>query len=231
MRALDDHEAAVQQPCLHWHDLRLAGAAPTAPGWSKTLSQGLILLLDASGDAAAPWLPVLAGRVPALSGQLHCGGVDSRHLQAYAAQVFWQNPREPLARREQLVSEWVAQTAQRWPLWDEAAWQRHVQGFVLKPQLGKPLWHLSTGSLRKLWMAAALASGAKLTVIDEPTAGLDGTALRYLQQALDALGAQLADAEAEDAAEVPPRWVLVAHWEALSDVTWDALVELPDPVG
>ena len=43
--------------------------------------------------------------------------------------------------------------------------------FALQTHLSKPLWHLSTGSLRKLGLVAALCSGARLTLIEEPSAG------------------------------------------------------------
>ena len=64
-------------------------------------------------------------------------------------------------------------------------------------------------------MAAALASGARVTVIEEPVAALDTASIRYLSQALDALGEALASAPKT------PRWVIVAHWEPLAGVTWD----------
>lgn len=184
-------------------------------GWSESLPQGVILLLDSCGEAAAQWLPVLAGRERPASGQLP--------VNMTPEQVFWHNPRDPLAQPEQRACDWVQETMQRWPCWDAQAWEQHVEGFVLAPQLDKPLWHLSTGSLRKLWMAAAMASGARYTLIDEPVAGLDGVALRYLSKALDQLGEQLACLKEPDEA----RWIMVAHWEPLPGVTWDEVVEMP----
>ncbi len=91
--------------------------------------------------------------------------------------------------------------AQRWPHWSDEAWQAHCEGFGLEPHLLKPLWHLSTGTLRKLGMAAALASGARVTVIEEPIAALDTASIRYLSQALDALGEALASTPEA------PRWM------------------------
>lgn len=207
---LSEEDVDAVQACstLQWSHLRLPGAAPATPGWSACIAPGVVLLLDVSGEASAHWLPVLAAHAVAQSGP---------------TQVFWRNPREPLAQPEQLVHDWVAAQVQHWPLWDAMAWQQHVQGFQLHEQLAKPLWHLSTGSLRKLWLTAALASGAAVTLVDEPIAGLDGNALRYLSHALDALGEQLAQQP------TPQRWVMVAHWEALPGVTWDEQVLMPAP--
>ena len=59
-------------------------------------------------------------------------------------------------------------------------------------------------------MAAGLASGAPLTLIDEPVAGLDNASLRYLGQAIAAAAAQ------------PGRAIVVAHYEPLRGVPWRA---------
>lgn len=216
MPSSDNDEITVAPNTLCWSQLRLPVSTSDAPGWSASASTGLVLLLDVSGEAAMHWLPVLAAQVQTPMGTSRSDG----------DWLFWQSPREPLAEREQWASDWVAQQVQRWPQWDAAAWQQHVQGFGLQAQLTKPLWHLSTGSVRKLWLAAALASGAPVTLIEEPIAGLDGSALRYLSHALELLGEQLAQPPGRAA---PARWVLVAHWEALPGVTWDEVLELPAP--
>lgn len=215
MSSSDHDEITVAAHTLCWSNLRLPGIASDAAGWSANASPGLVLLLDASGEAAAHWLPVLAAQLQTPAGASLKGG----------EWLFWQSPRAPLAEPEQLAADWVAQQVGRWPQWDAAAWQLHVQGFGLQAQLTKPLWHLSTGSVRKLWLAAALASGAPVTLLEEPIAGLDGSALRYLSHALELLGEQLA----QPGRAAPARWVLVAHWEALPGVTWDEVLPLPAP--
>jgi ABC-type Mn2+/Zn2+ transport system ATPase subunit len=63
-------------------------------------------------------------------------------------------------------------------------------------------------------MAAALASGAALTLIDEPVAGLDKASVVYLTEALDRLAGD------------PARVVIVAHYEVLPGVRWRNMVQL-----
>ena len=82
--------------------------------------------------------------------------------------------------------------------------------------MGKPFYALSSGTQRKIFMAAALASGATLTLIDEPLGGLDRASIQYLQEAL---AARAADTQ---------RLVLVAHYEVLPGITWDAVIDLPE---
>ena len=83
--------------------------------------------------------------------------------------------------------------------------------------LHKPMYQLSSGSQRKVLLAAALASGAVLTLLDEPLAALDKPSISYLLQALEA--------EAR-APRWPGRAVLVAHHEALGDLPWCARIAL-----
>ena len=54
-----------------------------------------------------------------------------------------------------------------------AVLQHLIQAFELTPHLEKPLYMLSTGSKRKVWLAAAFASGAAVTLLDQPFAALD----------------------------------------------------------
>lgn len=74
----------------------------------------------------------------------------------------------------------------RHPGFDDAAWQRHLDGFELQPHRTKTMHMLSTGSRRKAALAATLASNARVLLLDEPTAGLDRPALAWLAQALAA---------------------------------------------
>ena len=59
---------------------------------------------------------------------------------------------------------------------------------------------LSTGSKRKVFLAAALASGAQVTLLDDPFAALDTASIRFL------LGWLNAAASATDRA-----WVIAGH--------------------
>lgn len=190
--------------------------------WDEQLRPGVSVLLDESGEEAVHWLSVLAGATPPAQGQVRCAGLCSQQDRAtYQAQVYWHQPREPMAAMDMLAQQWLDAAAQRWPAWSDAAWQLHCEGFGLGPHLDKPLAHLSTGSLRKLGLAAALSSGARLTLLEEPIAALDSQSIRYLCHALDTLGDELAHQPQS------PRWVIVAHWAPLDGVTWDEVLAPP----
>lgn len=197
---------------LHWQGL----PPETAP--DTDLHPGLHLLLDEADSAARCLLAWLSATAPVpTGGVITCAG-HSVGTSAYAAQVAVAPL--PIYDPQQPVQAWLAEQVQRWPAWDASAWQRHVEGFALAPHLGKAWWQLSTGTQRKYGLAAALASGAALTLIAEPVAGLDKASMRYLGQALDALADSLAE-------QGTLRWVLVAHYDGLAGVQWDSVVELP----
>lgn len=213
----------ARQPELVWSQLwPLHGTAYRGQGWSENLKPGLHLVLDDSGEEARRWLPLFAGAEVPAQGQVSCAGINSQaHRADYFSHVYWHNPRAGFVERDISAQSWLQGQAERWINWEEADCLRHCQGFGLLPFLRKPVWQLSTGSQRKLGLVAALSSGARLTLIEEPIAGLDSQSIRYLEQALDALAERQADGS------LLPRWILVAHWESLAHVMWDEVLTFP----
>ena len=69
--------------------------------------------------------------------------------------VFWMDPRTTAHDAVRGV-DFLASTAARYPGWDAALLADLTQAFDLTPHLEKPLYMLSTGSKRKVWLAAAL---------------------------------------------------------------------------
>lgn len=182
--------------------------------WSVALPAGLALVRGDESSGKTTLLRLLAGELAAQAGRITLQGVSLRDAPtAFAQKVFWADPRsgdwDTLTARG-----WLDSLPARYPLWDAAALAVHTEGFTLHEHLDKPFYALSTGSKRKVLMAGALASGAPLTLIDEPVGGLDKPSVSYLAQALAQVASQ------------PGRLVVVAHYEALPGVPWGAVVEL-----
>ncbi len=210
-------------PCLHAQRLHFAhpGRALWAD-WSHSWAPGVHLVQGGDGAGKTTLLRLLAGELQAQQGQVVLHTIDAEAPVApsnatYGAHVFWIDPRQPaLPPREGLTpAQWLATLPERHAHWDGDALQTHLQGWAVAPHLDKPFFALSTGTQRKVFMAAALASGAPLTLIDEPVAGLDKPSITYLAEALGGI------------AEVPQRIVVVAHYEPLPNVRWQSMVELP----
>lgn len=185
-------------------------------GFGMALPGGLALVQGGESRGKSTLLRLLAGELAAQRGSIVLHGVDqAADPQTYARHVFWADARsnslDALSARA-----WWQELPARYPAWDAAALDTHIQGFSLQEHVGKPLYALSTGSKRKVLMAAALASGVALTLIDEPVSGLDKPSAAYLARALSSAAAQ------------PGRVVLVAHYEPLPGALWGTVIDLGD---
>jgi len=194
------------------------GHAPQQPLFAQVganLHAGLALIVGGEGSGKTTLLRLLAGELAPQAGRLVLGGADSAlQPQAYRSQVFWRSPQADWPERL-TPQDWAAELAAG-ARWQSAAWQAHVQGFGLDAHLHKPMYQLSAGSKRKVLLAAALASGAPLTLIDEPEAALDKASIAYLYQALERHGAE------------GGRVLLLAHYERPGRLHWQQVLELAE---
>ena len=191
-----------------------ADQPPIARRWSTRIAAGVTLLHGDTGSGKSTLLRLLAG-TEAVDGVLTlCGARIDADAVAYRCRVYWHVPGsdafDALTPREHAA----AVTADGHGF-DEAAWQRHAEGFGLGPHLHKPMYALSTGSRRKSGLAAALASAAALTLLDDPAAALDAASVAYLKRALAASSAPQG------------RAIVVASSDELSDVPLAGTIMLP----
>jgi ABC-type multidrug transport system ATPase subunit len=183
--------------------------------WSAQFGPGLGLVRGGDGCGKSTLLRLLAGALAPQAGRLILNGADlARHPLAYRAQVFWCDPADD-ALDGLGARDYLALRQSQHPGWDAAVLAEDLEALGLLPHLDKPLYALSTGTRRKLRLAAGLASGAPLTLFDDPLAALD---LRSADYVLDRL---------DDCAEAADRVVIVAHHAALDDVPLATLVDLP----
>lgn len=180
---------------------------------------GLCLIQGDEATGKSSWLKTLAGQLKPQAGALsYCFSADGR---LPAQELFWQDPRQILteAQSRVVVADWVAQQQAFYPHWSAPEMARHVQGLGLEVHWHKPLLALSSGSLRKLWLATAWASGAALSLLDEPLAALDLASERYVLQALADMAASLKN-------PARPRCIIVAHWDAMHGIDWEDVLAL-----
>ncbi len=140
-------------------------------------------LIGPSGAGKSTILGVLLGFVPVESGRVLVGGLDlsTVDLDAWRALLAW------VPQRPHLFADTVAANialgvpdADRAAI-DRAAAAAHADGFVnalpdgYATRLGEGGTGLSTGQRQRLALARAfLREQARLVLLDEPTAGLDG---------------------------------------------------------
>jgi ABC-type multidrug transport system ATPase subunit len=100
------------------------------------------------------------------------------------------------------------------PQWDHALQQDLSEALDMERHRHKQLHMLSTGSRRKVMLIAALASGATITLLDQPFASLDTASIRLLKDFL------------REAAEQPARAWIVADYEAPDDLPLASVLNL-----
>lgn len=162
-------------------------------GLQLTLGPGTHWLQGDAGSGKTTLLRLLGGDLPdAWHGNAppHLNGVaNDPGSTAWRAAVCHADLRGD-GCDDQTPAERMDALRQRHPALNEAAWQRHIDGFGLAPHAAKTLFMLSTGMRRKATLAAMLASGATLLLLDEPLAGLDAPSSAWLVQALTERAAQ-----------------------------------------
>jgi ABC-type multidrug transport system ATPase subunit len=201
---------------------RLSFSYPHPPGpplfdkFCLVLNPGVTWLGGDEGSGKTTLLQLLAGALPA-AGQLLILGVSlTDNRPAYRRQVAWRDPRDT-ALDEQTARQIFA-ALPREPQDGVAdaseALNRHIDGLSLAPHLDKTLTMLSTGTRRKVLLAATLAAEAPVTLLDQPFMALDRPSIDYLLALL------------ADAASHPRRAWVVADYVAPPGVALAGAVEL-----
>jgi ABC-type multidrug transport system ATPase subunit len=203
---------AIARLVLRWPD-----GATLFDGLTVSIGPGLTLLQGDSGSGKTTLLRTLAGEptgAAALDGRIALRGrTRADDPAAWARDVALVDADDE--RLAPLSPDGVmAHLRARHGVIDAAAWQRHLDGFGLRPHLAKAMFQLSAGSRRKVVLAALLAARCPLTLLDDPGAGLDGASLRHLRQALAEAGA------------TPSRAMLVVAGTGLDELECNATVTL-----
>lgn len=153
-------------------------------GLDVELAPGLTWLTGEDGCGKSTLLAIAAGALPAQSGRL-CAAGQWLHENAagYKEQVFRIDPQTESSDALAAAS-YLEGLERHWPHLSATALADLIDGFGLRPHLHKPLYMLSTGSRRKVWLTAAFAAGAPLTLIDQPFAALDAPSAGFLREVL-----------------------------------------------
>ncbi|PIF78887.1 ABC transporter family protein [Variovorax sp. 54] len=208
---------SIAPPLLEIQNLHFAypDQPALANGWSATVGEGVTLMYGDTGSGKSTLLRVLAGQQPASAGQLRAAGVAlDAEPEAYRRQVFFCEPASE--GFDQLSAQaCTALLGEGDAGFDQAEWLRLVEAFSLAPHLEKQMFMLSTGSRRKVGLAAALASGRPVVLLDDPVGALDARSIHGLWQAIERRIAQ------------PGRAVVVASSERITEVPLAASIELP----
>lgn len=161
---------------------------------------GLTAVRGDEGCGKTTLLRLLAGEWTPQAGSVRRHGLALTTADAaWAQQVCWFDPRST-AHDEVVVCDLLAQQAARHPGHAPDLLDELIDAFSLAPHLHKPMYMLSTGSQRKVWLSLSFAAQAPVTLLDQPFAALDGPSVRCVRELL------------QEAAEHSTRaWVVADH--------------------
>ncbi len=157
---------------------------------SFTWPAGLSWICGDEGTGKTTLLRLLAGDVQPTAGK----------VTAPEGGVFWVDLQDTAHDTTTVQACWDALRT-RHPHWHKGVLNDLAEALNMNPHREKQLHMLSAGSRRKVMVVAALASGAEVTLLDQPFAALDLASIRIIQEFL------------HEAAEHPSRAWLVADYE------------------
>lgn len=198
----------AEQLCFAWPKRPLFNAL------SFSIPPGLSLVRGDDGCGKSSLIRLMAGDLAPDSGTLSIHGtrLDQQH-GAYRQQVFWIDPQTE-AHDAISAAGYLESLSHHYPRFNTEALADLVAGFALEPHLNKPMYMLSAGSKRKVWLSAAFAAGTPLTLIDQPFAALDAPSMRFLIELL------------QEAASHPSRAWVIADYEAPAGIALASVINL-----
>jgi ABC-type multidrug transport system ATPase subunit len=181
---------------------------------SVDIPTGVSLIRCDESRGKSTLIQLLAGMVLPQKGSISLDGLNSRtdHDQ-YQGQVYYFDVRSEMF--DQISSlQYFAEVEKNYPDFDRAMIPALIAGLGLTPHQDKPLYMLSAGSKRKVWIAAALASGAKITLIDDLTAALDRGSIEFIIEQLITLALDT------------KRHIVISHYDTLDRVPFASILDI-----
>jgi ABC-type multidrug transport system ATPase subunit len=170
---------------------------------SFSWSAGLHWVCGDEGSGKTSLLRLLAGDL-----QPHSGTI-----QRPPGAVFWADLNGQEHDQTSVQACWDSLQA-RYPRWASDLLQALSEALDMERHRHKPLYMLSTGSRRKVMLIAALASGASVTLLDQPFVSLDQASIQVIKAFL------------HDASSVRDRAWIVADYEAPDDLPVASVLNL-----
>lgn len=191
-----------------------AGLPPLIHQFSARIPSGVTWVQGGEQRGKTTLLRLLAGELTAHAGTLTINGTQLKDpTDAYQQQIFWVAPHSE-AFDQLTVTDYFATVQHQHLRFNTLLLAELIEGLSLAEHLGKALYMLSAGTKRKAWLAAAFASQARVTLLDEPFAALDMASIRFVTELL------------ADAAQHSSRAWVVADYEAPSGLTLAGMIDL-----
>ena len=158
---------------------------PVFSQFSATLRAGITYVVGGESCGKSTLLRLFAGDLTPQAGSIEVCGISTKdNLASYKQHVFWIDPRTS-AHDHLSPNDYFDLQRKDYPEFDDALLLELIEGLSLSDHVSKAIYMLSAGSKRKVWLAAAFASGATATLLDEPFAALDKASINFLLERLE----------------------------------------------
>jgi ABC-type multidrug transport system ATPase subunit len=153
--------------------------------FSTSVPAGITYIVGDESCGKSTLLRLFAGDLMPQAGSIAICGISSTdNPAAYKKHVFWIDPRTS-THDHISPNEYFDLQRTVYPEFDDALLLDLIDGLSLSDHVSKAMYMLSAGSKRKVWLAAAFAIGAFVTLIDEPFAALDKASINFLLERLE----------------------------------------------
>lgn len=157
--------------------------------FSADITTGLTYVVGDESSGKSTLLRLFAGDLTPQTGSIAICGISpaisqADNLASYKKHVFWIDPRTSVHDNIS-PNEFFDMQRRFYPAFDDALSLDLIDGLSLSDHVSKAMYMLSAGSKRKVWLAAAFASGAAVTLLDEPFAALDKPSINFLIERLE----------------------------------------------
>jgi ABC-type multidrug transport system ATPase subunit len=157
--------------------------------FSASIPTGITYIVGEESSGKSTLLRLFAGDLTPHAGSIVICGISptirqADNLAVFKKHVFWVDPR---TSKHDNISPNDFFDLQRsfYPTFDDALLLELIKGLSLSDHISKAMYMLSAGSKRKVWLAAAFASGVAVTLLDEPFAALDKPSINFLIEKLE----------------------------------------------
>ena len=182
--------------------------------FSATIPSGVTYIVGDESTGKTTLLRLFAGDLTPQAGSIAvCGVNQAGNLASYKQHVFWVDPRTS-AHDQISPNDYFGLQRSFYPNFNDTVLLELIDGLSLNDHASKAMYMLSAGSKRKVWLAAAFASGAAVTLLDEPFAALDKASINFLIQQL------------EISAQKSKRAWVIADYEVPQNLTTNYTIDL-----